>query len=218
MMPAMSQSLLGVLSRVLRRALSRTPRGAPKTMLMRVTTASAFRTAGFVATSEALAQYCSVPCPQITPISGPSKKPFLVILSAVLAEALSGAKGKNLRNVDSTRVRRPFTSFRFTWARFFDSPISTDFPAWVRNRILREHQDGVCASARNPDSGARICGIRGLQAYQFSVFSTEAAGVTVPRTKDEVQRTKWTGATGLLPLSFVLTTLSFFAGRFDSWL
>jgi len=56
---------------------------------------------------------------------GLSKKPFLVILSAVLAEALSGAKGKNLRNVDSTRVRRPFTSFRFTWARFFDSPSTT---------------------------------------------------------------------------------------------
>ena len=35
-------------------------------------------------------------------------------------------------------------------------PISTDFPAWVRNRILRKPHDGVCASARNPDSGARI--------------------------------------------------------------
>ena len=35
-------------------------------------------------------------------------------------------------------------------------PISTDFPAWVRNRILRKPRDGVCASARNPDSGARI--------------------------------------------------------------
>ena len=48
---------------------------------------------------------------------GLSKKPFLVILSAVLAEALSGAKGKNLRNVDSTRVRRPFTQFTLSGKR-----------------------------------------------------------------------------------------------------
>jgi len=78
---------------------------------------------------------------------GLSKEPFLVILSAVLAEALSGAKGKNPRNVDSTRVRRPFTQFtlsgkrrcfaalsmtasegfRVTWARFFDSPKKAEF-------------------------------------------------------------------------------------------
>jgi len=38
------------------------------------------------------------------------------------------------------------------------------------------------------------------------------------QSKHQGLRTKWTGATGLLPLSFVLTTLSFFAGRFDSWL
>jgi len=40
------------------------------------------------------------------------KKPPLVILSAA----------KNLRDVDSARVRRPFTSFRVTRMGFFNNP------------------------------------------------------------------------------------------------
>ena len=103
---------------------------------------------------------------------GRSKKPFLVILSAVLAEALSGAKGKNLRNADSTRVRRPFTSFRFTWARFFDSPTLPVFPAAVnagrgsddsvmgklwRKRLRVSSRDGprptACGSEQQGNSG-----------------------------------------------------------------